>query len=213
MKKNTIIATLIAAFAISATYAQDDSAKEAQNANPDNITNLDIKTRIQLMKRFDKNGDGKLDEEERAEAKKALSEKAADLKDMRLKFAKNIIAKYDKNGDNKLDEEELVAFLEEHRRNFDADRQNRNRRRAFTPPKEVLAKWDKDGDGQLSREERRAMFEDARQRRAALINKYDTDKDGKLSDAERNNLIQDPEVQNMMKRMLSNPLPQPPPNR
>ena len=75
----------------------------------------------------------------------------------------------------------------------------------------LMKKFDKDGDGKLNAEERRAMFEDARQRRANLIKKYDKDGDGVLNDAEREELIKDPEVKDMMKRMLSRPFPPPPP--
>ena len=55
------------------------------------------------------------------------------------------------------------------------------------------------------------MFDDARKKREALIKKYDADGDGKLNDAEKTKLIQDPEVQEMMKRMIGNPPPPPPP--
>ena len=48
-------------------------------------------------------------------------------------------------------------------------------------------------------------------KREALIKKYDADGDGKLNDAEKTKLIQDPEVQEMMKRMIGNPPPPPPP--
>lgn len=85
--------------------------------------------------------------------------------------------------------------------------QRRGPRREFTPPKEILAKFDKDGDGKLSREERRSMFEEARKKREELFKKYDADGDGKLSDSEKTKLIQDPEVQDMMKRMIGNPPP------
>ena len=105
-----------------------------------------------------------------------------------------------------------MEFLEEQRRVFDAGRRNFRRGRDFVPPKEILAKFDKDGDGKLSREERRAMFDEARKKREALIKKYDADGDGKLNDAEKTKLIQDPEVQEMMKRMIGNPPPPPPPS-
>ena len=142
---------------------------------------------------------------------KALKDKTADLEQMRKKFAQEIIAKFDKDGDGKLGVDELMEFLEEQRRVFDAGRRNFRRGRDFVPPKEILAKFDKDGDGKLSREERRAMFDDARKKREALIKKYDADGDGKLNDAEKTKLIQDPQVQEMMKRMIGNPPPPPPP--
>ncbi len=51
------------------------------------------------------------------------------------------------------------------------------------------------------------MFEEARKKREELFKKYDADGDGKLSDSEKTKLIQDPEVQDMMKRMIGNPPP------
>lgn len=206
MKKTVLI--IAAAISAMPVFAQSEDpgrgGEKAAAAAPD-IAGLDLQTRIQLMKQFDRDGDGRLNEEERAEAMKALREKTADLAEMRRKFAREIIAKFDKDGDGKLDENELMEFMEEQRRAFEAGRQRRGPRREFTPPKEILAKFDKDGDGKLSREERRAMFEEARKKREELFKKYDIDGDGKLSDAEKTKLIQDPEVQNMMKRMIGNP--------
>ena len=209
-----IIYLIAAVFAFTPVWADDagDKKESSKNASEDiKISDLDLHTRIQLMKQFDKNGDGRLDEQERAEAKKAINEKRADLQQMRKKFAKDIIAKFDKDGDGKLDETELMAFMEEQRKAFESDRQNRRPRKEFAPSKEMLAKFDKDGDGKISRQERRAMFEQAHKKREALLKKYDEDGDGKLSEAEKTKLIQDPEVQNMMKRMISNPPPPPPP--
>jgi len=123
----------------------------------------------------------------------------------------DVIKKFDVDGDGKLDQTELSAFLDEQRKLFDKQRKHIPPRRNFKPSKEMLAKFDKNGDGKLDGNERRAMFQHARAKREALIKKYDADGDGKLSDAERNNLIQDPEVQNMMKRMIGNAVPPPPP--
>lgn len=47
------------------------------------------------MKKFDKDGDGKLSEEERAEARKSMEDRR-----------KEMIAKFDKDGDGKLNEKE-----------------------------------------------------------------------------------------------------------
>ena len=58
--------------------------------------------------KYDKNGDGKLDESEREAMKEVL---AKDREARRKEF----IAKYDKNKDGKLDEDELKAYREEQR--------------------------------------------------------------------------------------------------
>ena len=207
--KKLFITTLIGIAAISFAAAQEKT--EAKGDTPEfSLSKLDAETRIQLMKRFDKNGDGRLDKAERRDAIEAMKGKVADLEDLKQKHIEDIMKKFDKDGDGKLDKSEMAAFLEEQRKMFDEQRRRMGPRRGFTPPKEVLAKYDKDGDGKLSPEERRAMFKDAHEKRAALIKKYDKDGDGTLNDDERNNLIKDPEVQGMMKRMLSRPLPPPP---
>ena len=165
MKKTMLI--MVAALAGVSLFAQEARGPKGGpggGAAKFDMPGLDLKTRIQLMKQFDKDGDGRLNDEERAEAMKALKDKTADLEQMRKKFAQEIIAKFDKDGDGKLGVEELMKFLEEQRRVFDTGRQ-----------------------------------------------KYDADGDGKLNDAEKTKLIQDPEVQEMMKRMIGNPPPPPPP--
>ena len=73
----------------------------------------------------------------------------------------------------------------------------------------LMRRFDKDGDGFLNPQERRAMFEQARQKRDALFKKYDADGDGKLSDEEKNKMLQDPEVREMLKRIIDNPPPPP----
>ncbi len=175
---------------------------------------VDIDKQIQFLKKYDKNGDGVLDKEERALAKKAMQEKSADLDEKRQKHAKDVIKRFDKDGDGKLSEEELTVFLDEQRKMFEKMRGNRINRFGRNLPKEILAKYDKNGDGKLNRNERREMFKDSAKRRAALIQKYDKDGDGKLSEEERNNLVNDPQVQAMFKRIIGDGtrMPPPPPN-
>ena len=186
------------------------------------MSGMDVGTRVQLLKKYDKDGDGRLDKKERAEAMKAIKGKVADLEEIKAKHAEHVIKKFDADGDGKLDKKELIGFLDDQRKMMDKARENMMRRRGnFNPPKEILAKYDKDGDGKLSAEERKAMFKDAAERRAALMKKYDADGDGQLNDEERLKLTQDPEIQNMFKRMLNtnrpprgggdNPPPPPPP--
>ena len=180
----------------------------ADNA-PDDLSKMDIQMKIQLMKQFDKDGDGMLNAEERKEAMEAIKNKSADLKELREKHVEKVMKKFDKDGDGKLDKSELSEFLEEQRKQFDERRRRMGPGRNFQPPKEILEKFDKDGDGKLSFEERREMFKQAREARNALVKKYDADGDGKLSDEERDKLMQDPEVKAQFKRMFSRPMPAP----
>ena len=53
-----------------------------------------------LMKKFDKDGDGKLNEEERAEARKTMEARRQEA-----------LKKFDKDGDGKLNEEERKAAI------------------------------------------------------------------------------------------------------
>ena len=83
-------------------------------------------------KRFDVNGDGKLDAQETAAMEAARKDAFTKLQ-----------GKYDKDGDGKLSESEKAerrAAMEERRQ-------------------EMVAKYDKDGDGKLNPEERKAAKE------------------------------------------------------
>lgn len=84
-----------------------------------------------LLKEFDKDGDGKLSEDERKAMREAME---ARMKERRQKM----LEKYDADGDGKLSEEEIAKAR--------ADRQA-----------EMLKKYDKDGDGKISEEERAAI--------------------------------------------------------
>lgn len=199
----------------------EDAKTEKQDAEVaaavSTFANMDMATRIQLMKQFDKDGDGRLSKEEREAAMEALKNKSADLDELKNKHAEEIIKKYDTDGDGKLDQKELISFLEEQRKMFDEARARMRpgeMRGTQNLPKEVVAQYDKDGDGKLSHEERRAMFQDARKKRDEMMKKFDKDADGKLSDEEKTALVQSPEFQTMVKTMMgdgSRMTPPPPP--
>jgi hypothetical protein len=84
-----------------------------------------------IVKEFDKDGDGKLSEDERKAMREALKVRMEDRR-------KQMLEKYDADGDGKLSEAEIAKAR--------ADRQA-----------ELLKKYDKDGDGKLSEEERAAI--------------------------------------------------------
>jgi len=60
-----------------------------------------------LLEKFDKDGDGKLNEEERAAAKAAFQNKHPEARE-------KVIAHFDKDGDGKLNEEERAAAKAAH---------------------------------------------------------------------------------------------------
>ncbi len=216
MKKfAALMLTTLSACALFAQNAPKPAQNEAQvNAALSALGNMDVSTRVQLLKRFDKDGDGHLSKEERAEADKAIRENSEKIQDLRKEHAERILKKFDKDNDGKLAIDELMTFLEEQRKMFEKFRERRaprNMDRRLS--KEVIAKFDKDGDGKLSREERRNMFMETRRKHNEIMKKYDGDNDGKLSDTEKEALVNSPEFKTMMKQMMGDRIPTPPPQR
>ena len=133
--------------------------------------------RAEALKQFDKDGDGKLNEEERKammEARKAMGEK----------MRKDREKEFDKNGDGNLDDAEKTAMLEAQKARMEKFRMEREK------------PFDKDGDGKLSDAERKAMTDELQARRPnagpkfqEMVKRFDKDGDGKLNDAERKALM------------------------
>lgn len=136
-----------------------------------------------MLKRFDKDGDGKLNAEEKAAME---NEK------------KETMTKFDKDGDGVLNAEERKAMMEERRKAMvapegkegEVKREGAGMRQGagFAPEarEKMLKKFDKDGDGKLNEEERKAMMDE----RKAMTDKFDADKDGKLNEEERAKLME-----------------------
>ena len=114
MKTKTLLITF-AALAIPTMTQAEEGKKKCTDCSD---------RRAAIIKQFDTDGDGKLNEEERAAAKEARSAKMAEKK-------AEILAKYDTDGDGKISKEERQAAKD-----------------AF------IEKYDTDGDGKLSKEER-----------------------------------------------------------
>ena len=94
-------------------------------------------SRQEVMKKFDKDGDGKLNQEEKAELRKKMAERGAGRRIPPL-----VLEKFDKDGDGKLSEDERATA-----------RKAMEARRA-----EMIEKFDKDGDGQVNNQERKAAM-------------------------------------------------------
>lgn len=119
----------------------------------------------ETLKKYDKDGDGKLSDEERTV--------------MRADREKAMLEKYDADKDGKLNDEERKKMESE----------NPRRGMGGPPPTaEEIKTYDKNGDGKLEGEEATALRE---ARMKAMTEKYDTDKDGKLSDEERQKMFED----------------------
>ncbi|MBT4664917.1 MAG: hypothetical protein HOB63_00190 [Opitutae bacterium] len=138
--KKILIISLTLAFGLGGLWAEDKPAKKERKPAPQRGA---PPNREAILKKFDKDGDGKLNEEERAEARKSFGGGRPPRPPAEL------IKKFDKDGDGKLNEEERAALREE----------GQKRR------KEIIAKFDKDGDGKLNEEERKAAGAEMRKSR------------------------------------------------
>ena len=103
MKKILILA-LGMSLGATLSEAQDDATAKAREAR-----------RAEMIKKYDKNGDGQLDE----------TEKAALRADNQKKREEERLKKYDKNGDGKLDEAEKEAMKEDLKKRFGEGRKAR----------------------------------------------------------------------------------------
>ncbi len=160
------------------------------------------------LKKFDKDGNGELNGDERRAAfearieawRKANPEEAKRFDDRRAEDEKrraDFTKKYDKDGNGELSDEERRA-------GFEAEREVRAKEWKERDPEgyarfekareDFMKKHDRDGDGKLSDDERRAGFEaireEGRKKWDELSKKYDKDGDGQLSREERQELFE-----------------------
>ena len=131
-----------------------------------------------MIARFDKDGDGQLNEEERQAAREAFR---AEREERRQQW---LLEQYDKDGDGVLSEAEQAQA--------DADREAREAERALREAEmkqRALDAYDTDGDGQLSREERQTAEQVRRdymeKQRAEFMTRFDTNGDGEVNGDER----------------------------
>lgn len=125
MKK--IISIICAlSFAAMPMFAEDGAPKQEKPANADS-QRLPESFKNRMLKQFDKDGDGYLNEAELAEAKASLKERRKRFEEMQKKHAERVLKEFDKDGDGKLSAEELVPLIEKQRRMF-ADMSSRRGR-------------------------------------------------------------------------------------
>ena len=91
----TILATVMLACGLSAKPERPEREGGKKGGPPEGRP-----SREEMIKKFDKDGDGKLSEDERAELRKAMEARR-----------KEFMAKFDKDGDGKLNEEERKAAM------------------------------------------------------------------------------------------------------
>ena len=103
--------------------------------------------RARIMDRFDKDGDGTLNEAERAAVREAVQERFPRL------YAR-VLERFDKDEDGKLNEAERAALRQATRRCL-----GRLRRRLLTARRHIVQEFDQDGDHRLNDDERAAARE------------------------------------------------------
>ena len=183
----SIMTLVLCAMTAPSALAQDE-AKEKNKGDR-------AERRQKMLEQFDADGDGKLNEEERAAAKKARQDRAGKKGKGKAKQGRRggrgqagrgprmnreeALAKYDADKDGQLDKDEKAKM-----------QADMKKRRA-----EMLKKrFDKDGDGKLNADEKAAKDEfvaKMEERRQKTIEKYDADGDGKLSKEERQKMAAD----------------------
>jgi Ca2+-binding EF-hand superfamily protein len=106
----------------------------------------------ELLKRFDKNRDGKLDDDERADAKEEMMKETIDRQMQRVaavpggleRFRTQALEMFDKNRDGRLDEEERAA----------AQKFAESRTEVKEGMDDLAKRFDQNGDGRIGPEER-----------------------------------------------------------
>ena len=153
MKLFSLILTTLAILGLANAFAAEREKPGRRPGGPQVAPAPDRPSRADLLKKFDKDGDGKLNKEEQA----ALREEFSKNRDQGGRPSRGggdrkpppqILEKFDKDGDGKLSKEEQGAMREEFAK-----------RRA-----EAMKKFDKDGDGKLNEEERAALRKEMGQR-------------------------------------------------
>lgn len=142
MKPSSLAPALLAAtlFLVPVLPAQDAAGEMNESVES---TDSSARRQADILKRFDKNGDGKLDENEKAAAKEYNRESADERRNKaRKELGKRALSRFDTDGDGKLNDAERAEAVKAAEKNPRA-----------------LKRFDKDGDGKLSDAEKSAALE------------------------------------------------------
>ncbi len=161
----------------------------------------DLNARMKmLLMRFDKNGDGKLDEAERAAAKEELKKSIERFKNLEDKFVARQLAKFDKDGDGKLDKEELKALMRKMREDADKYAQTPPAMPDYgstpffmRPPRELFKTLDVNAE-ELSMEQKYEIHKAFKQIHEYGLEKFGKSADDRLRPEEVQELAKDPKV-------------------
>jgi Ca2+-binding EF-hand superfamily protein len=153
--------------------------------------------RAEAMKRFDRNGDGQLDDAERAEALDTLKQKGGDLEGQARAL---LLARFDADSSGTLDDAERKTALTEIM--TQVERNGPLVKSTILGP--AVRRFDIDGNGTLDAGERAALGDEVARRwlgqpageparrvvtrealRKTLLDRFDTDQDGRFDTSER----------------------------
>ena len=121
-------------------------------------------SREEILKRYDKDGDGQLSEAERQQLRQDHADRrgSGDGKggpDRQRPRREEMLKRFDQNGDGELNEDERQAMHEARQERRSGSGGNRPGR------EEMMNKFDTDGDGELNEEERKSLREAMGKRR------------------------------------------------
>lgn len=171
-----------------AAAAPAPTAAAVQRA-PENAPPLSKMSAEEILKRFDKNGDGKLDEDEQATAHEAMLEeqmqrRAANPAVKPGQIPPRLLEMFDKNHDGQLDDEEraeMRKYLETHPQMAGGGGMLAGMRQ------EIIRRFDKNHDGKIDEAEWAELGPVLRQRLEATLqqlHKIDKNGDGMIDDDE-----------------------------
>lgn len=192
------VATAAAIGMTSSNFAQEEGKRAREGNQPGG------EFRERLLKQFDADGDGKLNDEEQAKAREAAAKMRGNAEGAGRMDKAQIMKQFDKDGDGQLNESErktVGEFMAKRGAAGDATGRRPGAEGAQIPA-EVLKRFDKDGDGKLNEEERQAAAkarEEMMKRtgdtagrpgqgmmsREELTKKFDKNGDGKLDETEQ----------------------------
>src|SRR3954469_7691138 len=113
MKSISLLSALVAAtLFILPTLRAANSSDDSTTSDEAATSSRRQQREAELLKRFDKNGDGKIDENEKAEAKIEMLKEGEGGRAGAGKFREQLLKRFDKNNDGKLDETERAEAFE-----------------------------------------------------------------------------------------------------
>lgn len=157
MAPRSLALSLLAATLIPVFSAAAEPPLAAAAATPPARPELNARQR-ELLEKFDRNHDGRIDDEEKLAARAYMRGMGGSGPKERYKKALKL---FDKNGDGVLDDAER-AEAEKAREEYQANREA------------VLAKFDKNKDGVLNDEERAAAIKAREERQKRRLERKDT---------------------------------------